>query len=276
MISLKQPAMWRLFACLLIPIMLSGCIAGKQQYADYLGAKEAEAAQAAVEEQKRSERWQKMAEACAGDAQCIRDVARDATLSDAIAALGRGGSGGRGEIQQFQVQAHPATAAVTSIAGVVLPQAIQGAVQIRQSDNNAAVAINANTMQAQTQQAAIGLGIAAVNSSASAITSVANILPNLAPTQTYTSGGPMALGDMNIGDQVGRDNVRDGSRVGDDTRITLGPINTGTQNTGGVIGAGQIGSGRQGSPGPFRDIGPQCQGEQCQRVTPPPPVDPEG
>jgi hypothetical protein len=151
-------------------------------------------------------------------------------------------------------------------------------VQIRQSDNARDVSINANTMQAQTQQAAIGLGIAAVNSSAGAVTSVANILPNLAPTQTYTSGGPMSLGNMNIGDQVGRDNVRDGSRVGDDTRITLGPINTGTQNTGGVIGAGQIGSGRQNSAGPFTDnnnTGPRCSGELCQQTVPPPPVDPE-
>lgn len=260
-----------LILILLIPL-LSGCIAGKQQYDSYLNTKTEIAKQEAVEEQKRSERWQKMAEACAGDSDCIKDVSRDATLSDAIAALQKSGGGGRDEVQQFHVQAHPLTTAVTSIASVVLPQAIQGAVQIRQSDNARDVSINANTMQAQTQQAAIGLGIAAVNSSAGAVTSVANILPNLAPTQTYTSGGPMALGSMNIGDQAGRDNVRDGSRVGDDTRI--GPINTGTQNTGGVIGAGQIGSGRQNSAGPFRDIGPQCQGPQCQQVTPPP-VDPE-
>jgi hypothetical protein len=263
-----------LILILLIPL-LSGCIAGKQQYDSYLNTKTEIAKQEAVEEQKRSERWQAMAEACKGDSDCIKDVAREATLSDAFAALQKSGGGGSGDIQQFQVQAHPATAALTSLGGVALQQGIQGAVQIRQSDNNAAVAINANTMQAQTQQAAIGLGIAAVNSSAGAVTSVANILPNLAPTQTYTSGGPMALGNQNIGDQVGRDNVRDGSQVGHNT----GPINTGTQNRGGVIGSGQIGNGRQNAPGPFTDnnnTGPRCSGELCQQTVPPPPVDPEG
>lgn len=263
----------RTFILILLIPLLTGCIAGKQQYDSYLNTKTEIAKQEAVEEQKRSERWQKMAEACAGDSGCIKDVAREATLSDAFAALQKSGSGGSGDIQQFQVQAHPATTALTSLGGTLLSQGIQGAVQIRQSDNARDVSINANTVQGQTQQAAIGLGIAAVTGATDAAVGLANVLPGLAPTQSYTSGGPMSLGNMNIGDQAGRDNVRDGSRVGPE--INTGPINTGTQNTGGVIGSGQVGNGRQGSPGPFRDIGPQCQGEGCQQVTPPP-VEPEG
>jgi hypothetical protein len=261
----------QLILVFLVVTTLSGCIAGKQEYQSYLAAQQARDQQQAVEEQKRSERWQEMAKACNGDPTCIREVAREATLSDAFASVAASGGGGRSQIQQFQVQAHPATAALTSLGGIAIQQGIQGAVQIRQSDNARDVSINANTMQAQTQQAAIGLGIAAVNSSAGAVTSVANILPGLAPTQTYTSGGPMSLGDMNIGDQVGRDNVRDGSQVGHS-----GPINTGTQNTNGVIGAGQIGSGRQNSAGPYRltdvaNVGPRCDGENCQRVPLPEP-----
>jgi hypothetical protein len=256
-----------LVLAVLIPL-LTGCIAGKEQYDSYLAAQKARDQQEAIQDQKRSERWQVMAQACAGNSDCIKDVAREATLSDAFAALQNSGSGGSGDIQQFQVQAHPATAALTSLGGVALQQGIQGAVQIRQSDNARDVSINANTMQAQTQQAAIGLGIAAVNGATTAVTNIGNVLPNLAPTQSYTSGGPMSLGDMNIGDQVGRDNVRDGSRVGPE--INTGPINTGTQNTGGVIGNGQVGNGRQNAPGPFGNIGPQCQGAQCQQVTPPP------
>lgn len=261
----------RTFILILLIPLLTGCIAGKEQYDSYLAAQQARDQQQAIEEQKRSERWQKMAEACAGDSDCIKDVAREATLSDAFAALQKSGSGGSGDIQQFQVQAHPATTALASLGGVALQQGIQGAVQIRQSDNATRVAISANETQAATHQSAFGLGIAAVTGATDAAVGLANVLPGLAPTQSYTSGGPMSLGNMNIGDQVGRDNVRDGSQVGHS-----GPINTGTQNTGGVIGSGQVGNGRQGSAGPFRDIGPQCQGEGCQQVTPPPPVEPEG
>lgn len=258
-----------LILILLIPL-LTGCIAGKQQYDSYLAAEQARDQQMAVEQQARHQRFAEMAKACNGDPVCIREVAREATLSDAFASVSAG-AGGRGQIQQFQVQAHPATAALTSLGGIALQQGIQGAVQIRQSDNARDVSINANTMQAQTQQSAIGLGIAAVNGATTAVTNIGNVLPNLAPTQSYTSGGPMSLGNMNIGDQAGRDNVRDGSQVGHS-----GPINTGTQNTGGVMGSGQVGNGRQNAPGPFGNIGPQCQGDGCQPVNPPPPVDPEG
>jgi hypothetical protein len=263
--------MTRAVLLILAALALSGCVAGKQEYQSYLAAQQARDRQQAIEEQARGERWQKMAEACRGDAACIREVSRDSVLSDAVAALEKSGSGGSDSIQQFQVQAHPATAVVASLGGTLIDRGISGAVQFRQSDNATRVAISANETQAVTYQSAFGLGIAAVNSSAGAVTSVANILPGLAPTQTYTSGGPMSLGNMNIGDQAGRDNVRDGSQVGHS-----GPINTGTQNTNGVIGAGQIGSGRQNSAGPYRltdvaNVGPRCDGENCQRVPLPEP-----
>lgn len=261
----------RTFILILLIPLLTGCIAGKQQYDSYLNTKTEIAKQEAVEEQKRSERWQKMAEACAGDSDCIKDVAREATLSDAFAALQKSGSGGSGDIQQFQVQAHPATTALTSLGGVALQQGIQGAVQIRASDNARDVSISANQLQAATNQAAFGLGAAAVTGVTDAVTGMAGVLPGLVPS--INAGGSVYQGptQIQVGDNVGRDNVRDGSQVGHS-----GPINTGTQNTGGVIGSGQVGNGRQNAPGPFGNIGPQCQGAQCQQVAPPPPVDPEG
>lgn len=258
---------------LLIPLLpaLTGCVAGKQQYDSYLNTKTEIAKQEAVEEQKRSERWQAMAQSCAGDSDCIKDVAREATLSDAFAALQKSGGGRSGDIQQFQVQAHPATAMVTSLGGTLLSQGIQGAVQIRASDNARDVSISANQLQAATNQAAFGLGAAAVTGVTDAVTGMAGVLPGLVPS--INAGGSVYQGptQIQVGDNAGRDNVRDGSRVGPE--INTGPINTGTQNRGGVIGSGQVGNGRQNAPGPFRDIGPQCQGEGCQQVTPPPPPD---
>lgn len=252
---------------LLIPL-LTGCIAGKEQYDSYLAAQQARDQQQAVEAQARHERWQRMAEACAGDAACIQSVAREATLSDAFASVASAGGAGSSRIEQFHVQAHPMTTALTSIAAATLPQAIQGAVQIRQSDNNAAVSIADIGARADMSRAAFALGEAAVNGTAGAVTGIAGILPALPPS--ISAGGSIYQGQTQVGDNVGRDNVRDGSRVGDDTRIRLGPINTGTQNTGGVIGAGQIGSGRQNAPGPFGNIGPRCEGPLCQTVLPPP------
>jgi len=260
----------RTFILILLIPLLTGCIAGKQQYSEYLAAQEARDRQAAVEQQARHQRFAEMAKACNGDPVCIREVAREATLSDAFASVSAG-SGGRGQIQQFQVQAHPATAAVTSIAGVVLPQAIQGAVQIRASDNARDIAISGDQLQATTNQAAFNLGAAAVNGATDAVTGIASILPGLTPS--IRAGGSVYQGptQIQVGDNAGRDNVRDGSQVGHS-----GPINTGTQNTGGVIGSGQVGNGRQNAPGPFGNIGPQCQGDGCQPVNPAPPVDPEG
>jgi uncharacterized protein len=265
----------QLILVFLVVTTLPGCIAGKEQYDSYLSTKLAQAQQEAVEAQKRSERWQAMAEACKGDSACIREVSRDSVLSDAVAALEKSGSGGSDSIQQFQVQAHPATAALTSLGGIALQQGIQAYAQVETVKTNARVSMADIAARADTNRAAFALGEAAVNGVANTSTSFANILPGLAPTQTYTSGGPMSLGNMNIGDQAGRDNVRDGSQVGHS-----GPINTGTQNTNGVIGAGQIGSGRQNSAGPYRltdvaNVGPRCDGENCQRVPLPEPEEPE-
>lgn len=262
--------MRHIILALLLPLALSACVAGKQEYQSYLAAQEARDRQEAVQQQARHQRFAAMAEACNGDPTCIREIAREATLSDAFASVAAG-AGGRGQIQQFHVQAHPATAALTSIASVAVPQAIQGGVSIRQSDNSARVAISANELQASTQQAAFGLGIAAVNGATGAVTGIAGILPGLAPS--INAAGSVYQGPTQIhnGDAVGRDNVRDGSQVGHS-----GPINTGTQNHGGVIGSGQVGNGRQNSPGPFTDNnnGPRCEeGAQCLQTPLP---EPEG
>jgi hypothetical protein len=260
--------MKRFIVLLAVVLAVSGCVAGKQEYSSYLATQLAIAQQQAVERQQKVEAWAAMATACNGDTTCIQNVSRDAVLDGAIQSVADAGGGGRGRVEQFVVQAHPATAMATSLGSILLTQGIQGAVSIRQSDNSRDVSIAGINGQTATMNAAFGLGTAAVNSNASAVTGLANILPSLQPTQNYSAGGHMSLGDMQNGDNAGRDNVRDGSQVGHS-----GPINTGTQNTGGVIGSGQIGSGRQASPGPYRDIGngPRCVGPDCQTVNPPPP-----
>ena len=87
------------------------------------------------------------------------------------------------------------------------------------------------------------------------------VLPQLGPR--IDVGGDYVPGQ--IGDNAGRDIVRDGSQVGHNT----GAINTGTQ----IDNAGNYGDGnRQASPD---DNSTACEGIGCQGVANPQP-EPEG
>ncbi len=199
--------------------------------------------------------------ACGEDGRCVENAKAFAAL--ALAAAGAGGAAA--QVPVYVEQHHPAWGVLGSVLGIGLRET--GAT-IR-SEHARDQFLGQVEGQTRMSEAAFGLGAAAVAGASRTAEAYAGALPGLAPS--IVVGG-------NYGDTAtaGRDMWGNDNRVGDDTRIRTGAINTGTQNRGGVIGSGQVGNGRQGSPGPFRDIGPQCQGEQCQQVTPPPPVDPEG
>lgn len=195
------------------------------------------------------------ATACAGDARCVENTKAFAALALVAAGAGSGSAHVPVHVQQH----HPAWGVVGGLLGIAVRET--GAT-IR-SEHARDQFLGQVEGQTRMAEAAFGLGTAAVQASSETAGRFADALPGLAPAINVNG---------NYGDTIsaGRDMWGDQNRVGDDTRIRTGAINTGTQNRGGVIGSGQVGDGRQGSPGPFRDIGPQCQGAQCQQVTPPP------
>lgn len=199
------------------------------------------------------------ATACAGDARCVENTKAMAAL--ALVAVGAGGSAA--QVPVHVEQYHPGWGILGTFLNVGLREA-GATIRSEHARDQFLGQVNGQTRQSE---AAFGLGIAAVQAANQTAGQYANVLPGLVPSVTVHG---------NYGDTAtaGRDMWGNENRVGDDTRIQTGAINTGTQNRGGVIGSGQVGNGRQGSPGPFGDIGPQCQGAQCQQVTPP--VEPEG
>lgn len=211
-------------------------------------------------EKDRREAYAAMAEACAGDPDCVREVAREATLGEAFAAAG----GGRQQATP-QPYVRPKTGGervaeilAHNLSAGLVPTLVQGAVSVVQSDNGAAVAISGNEMIRGIATSAIGVADRGLQ-----------VLPGLAPS--YTSGGPMVLGNQQTGNNfdAGRDLWGDGNRVGDEA----GDINTGTQVDRGIVGSGN----RLNSPDDNSEtcIGPGCQGENAPIINPPPPEDDE-
>lgn len=248
---------------LMVIALLAGCASvpdpnkvdpNHQAYLDELAAIRAEAADS---ERERREAYARMAEACAGDAECVRDVAREATLGEAFA-----NSGGRRDAPAPQPYVRPKTTG-QRVAEIVannltagLPQSlVQGAVAARQSDNSAAVAISGNEMIRDIATGAIGVANRGLQQ-----------LPGLAPS--YTAEGDIVLGDNTT---VGRDQWGSDNRVGDE----FGDINTGTQVESGIAGNGN----RQASPDDYSER-TECTGPGCQGVNRPirvalPPEGPE-
>lgn len=201
------------------------------------------------------------ASACAGDARCVENTKAMAAL--ALVAVGAGGAAA--QVPVHVEQHHPAWGVVGGVLGIAVRET-GATIRSEHARDQFLGQVNGQTRQSE---AAFGLGVAAVQAANQTAGQFAGALPGLAPSITVHG---------NYGDTAtaGRDMWGNDNRVGDDTRIRTGAINTGTQNRGGVIGSGQVGDGRQGSPGPFGNIGPQCQGAQCQQVTPPVEPEPEG
>lgn len=202
--------------------------------------------------------------ACGTDGRCVENVKSVA----ALALVAVGASGGSAQVPVHVEQYHPLWGLVGRALDVGIREA-GATVRAGYARDQFGMQVEGQTRQAE---AAFGLGTAAVQAANQTASAYADSLSGLAPSINVNG---------NYGDTIsaGRDMWGDQNRVGDDTRIRTGAINTGTQNTGGVIGSGQVGNGRQNAPGPFGNIGPQCQGEGCQQVTPPPPpppIDPEG
>lgn len=264
----------RLVLLMLSILVLAGCASlpdpdkvdpNHQAYLDELAAiREAEANR----ERERREAYARMAEACGGDAECVRDVAREATLGEAFA-----NTGGRREAPAPQPYVRPKTTGQrvaeivsSNLTAGLVPSLVQGAVAVTQSDNSAAVAISGNAMIRDIATGAIGVASQGLQT-----------LPSLAPS--YTAGGSIVLGDQQTGDNtsVGRDQWGSDNRVGDE----FGDINTGTQVAGGIAGNGN----RQASPDDNSErtecTGPGCQGTNRPiRIALPPeepePEEPEG
>lgn len=208
---------------------------------------------------------QKLADAtaCNGDARCVENTKATA----ALALVGVRGGGGAAQVPVHVEQHHPAWGLAGSLLGGVVREA-GATIRSEHARDQVLGQINGQT---RTAEAAFELGAAAVAGASRTAEAYAGALPGLAPSISAEGSVYQGPTQIQVGDNAGRDNVRDGSQVGHS-----GPINTGTQNTGGVIGAGQVGNGRQNAPGPFGNIGPQCQGAQCQQGTPPVEPEPEG
>jgi hypothetical protein len=220
----------------------------------YAAQREAGEARRALQRE-REARITALVNKCASD-DCVRDVAREATMSDALMVAG--GVASDQPVRQFVRQPGGlerfALAAVGQTGAVV-----NGAVAWRSSDNS--------VRSAEAQFGFLG-GVVRDVSTASARSNEAafGILPQLGPR--IEVGGN--YGDTAI---AGRDMWGDQNRVGPDTQISTGAINTGTQNDGGVIGSGQIGDGRQNAPGPWvgNNDGEGCVGPGCQQAPLPEP-----
>jgi hypothetical protein len=170
----------------------------------------------------------------------------------AFAALAYVAGGGNAQPQQYVPQ--PSTAARVGLAliGQLSPLA-SAAVAWRSSDNS--------VRTAEAQFGFLG-GVVRDVSSASARSNEAafNMIPELQPN--ITAGQNIAFGDMQI---AGRDLLGDGARVGDDTAISIGEINTGTQ----IENAGNYGdNNRQTSPDDNSQT-TTCEGPGCQGVNRP-------
>jgi hypothetical protein len=177
----------------------------------------------------------------------------------AFAALAYVAGGGNAQPQQYVPQ--PSTAARVGLAliGQLSPLA-SAAVAWRSSDNS--------VRTAEAQFGFLG-GVVDSVSTASARSNEAafGVLPQLGPR--IDVGGDYVPGQ--IGDNAGRDIVRDGSQVGHNT----GAINTGTQ----IENDGNFGDGnRQDSPDD-RSQRTECEGDGCMGVNRPitnPLPEPEG
>lgn len=189
----------------------------------------------AADAQAQREGYARMAEACHGDALCVREVAREATLQSAFDAAGRG----RGDGLPVPAPYVAPRSTFSRVAEVVasnlsagLPGVLVGGYVAKvQSDNSAAVAISGNQMLGNVLTGATQVASDAITT-----------LPQLAPSVAISAGGSIYNGDATI---AGGDLWGDGNRVGDN--IQTGDINTGTQTTAGIIGNDN----RQESDGPW-------------------------
>lgn len=180
--------------------------------------------------------------ACNGDPTCV-------VAAKGFAAMAFASGGGNAQPQQYVPQ--PSTAARVGLAliGQLSPLA-SAAVAWRSSDNS--------VRTAEAQFGFLG-GVVDSVSTASARSNEAafGVLPQLGPR--IDVGGDYVPGQ--IGDNAGRDIVRDGSQVGHNT----GAINTGTQ----IDNAGNYGDGnRQDSPDD-RSQRTECEGDGCMGVNRP-------
>jgi hypothetical protein len=230
-------------------------------HADAFYAAQREAAQARRElQEQREARITSLAQACKTD-DCVREVSRDATMSDALMVAG--GVASDQPVRQFVRQ--PGGLERFALAAVGQTGAlVQGAVAWRSSDNS--------VRTAEAQFGFLG-GVVRDVSSASARSNEAafSMIPELQPN--ITAGQNIAFGDMQI---AGRDLLGDGARVGDDTAISIGEINTGTQ----IENAGNYGdNNRQTSPDDNSQTttceGPGCQGDNRPITNPLPEPEPE-
>lgn len=231
----------RTLITLLLITLLAGC-ATTGEHAFYERQREAESAHA-VRMAALSD-----AAACNGDATCVVATKAIAGLTEAAGGRAAGGP------QQYIRQAGAAERVTLGLLGA-LPGLGQVWATVEGGKRNVDIArINADRE--------IGMADAWAG-----VTSNVAAAFGALPPSTY-------IGSQHIGDTVGRDNVRDGSRVGDETHISTGDINTGTQ----IDNAGNLGTGnRQNSPNntDTGNTGPRCDGEGCQRVPAPEP-EPEG
>ncbi len=180
--------------------------------------------------------------ACNGDPTCV-------VAAKGFAAMAFASGGGNAQPQQYVPQ--PSTAARVGLAliGQLSPLA-SAAVAWRSSDNSV-----------RTTEAQFGFlgGVVDSVSTASARSNEAafGVLPQLGPR--IDVGGDYVPGQ--VGDNAGRDIVRDGSQVGHNT----GAINTGTQ----IENDGNYGDGnRQDSPDD-RSQRTECEGDGCMGVNRP-------
>jgi hypothetical protein len=216
-------------------LLLSGC-ATTGEAAFYARQEAAESARAA--------QMASLADtsACNGDPTCV-------VAAKGFAAMAFASGGGNAQPQQYVPQ--PSTAARVGLAliGQLSPLA-SAAVAWRSSDNS--------VRTAEAQFGFLG-GVVDSVSTASARSNEAafGVLPQLGPR--IDVGGDYVPGQ--IGDNAGRDIVRDGSQVGHNT----GAINTGTQ----IENDGNFGDGnRQNSPDD-RSQRTECEGDGCMGVNRP-------
>lgn len=239
-------------------LALSACASAPKQdpnHQAYLDSIASIRSAQAADAQAQRDGYARMAEACHGDALCVREVAREATLQAAFAATGSA----RGDGLPVPAPYVAPRSTFSRVAEVVasnlsagLPGVLVGGYVAKvQSDNSAAVAISGNQMLGSVLSGATQVASDAITT-----------LPQLAPSVAISAGGSIYNGDATI---AGGDLWGDGNRVGDN--IQTGDINTGTQTSAGIIGNDN----RQQSDGPWTTL-PEPEPEP----EPTDPIDPEG
>lgn len=215
--------------------------------ADAFYAAQREAAQARRElQEQREARITALAQACKSD-DCVRDVAREATMSDALMVAG--GVASDQPVRQFVRQ--PGGLERFALAAVGQTGAlVQGAVAWRSSDNS--------VRTAEAQFGFLGGVVRDVSRTAEA---AFGVLPELGPRiEVGRDYVPGQIGDNAGRDQIAGDQFQGDWRTGDDTRRdTIGRDR--------IDNAGNLGDGnRQNSPDDNRV---ECEGDGCMGVNRP-------